>query len=107
MVEKDSTSGEAEKTKKSPEAHFHDRVIRELYRPERPKKGWESAEENLVSTYRKLTEQQRLDVTGYLQRLAMARIRDRLKRQDAQSSARRVAKRVIRRVFLRSGAHRG
>lgn len=64
------------------------RVIREVYKPEPEKKGWGPTEELLISTFRKLTEDQRLEAFSYVQNLAIARIRTRLEKRSAASDRR-------------------
>jgi len=64
------------------------RVLREVYKPEPEKKGWQETEQGLLHTFRKLTDSQRLAVFCYAQNLAIARIRARLEKKSATSDRR-------------------
>ena len=62
------------------------RVMDEVLKPEPPNKRWEYNEASLLSTFRKLTEEQRIEVLCYTQNLAIARIRTRLEKSDARKA---------------------
>lgn len=55
--------------------------VRHLFATTPARKGWERTEAYLLNCWRKLTEEQRLAVTIYAERLALARITARLERK--------------------------
>jgi len=74
LVEADHADNAAEKTE-----------IRHLYKPERERKAWRGHERGLLNLTRKLSEDERLRVYLYAERLAQARIAARLERKRTAS----------------------